>query len=136
MPPCYIECDISPDYQRQLKDLRKKYPHVDDDLCGAYAEIRQRPSAACRAVAVPGLLPPGSDAAIYKYKIASRDMKRGSSGGFRLVALYLPQRNLLIPVCMYTHVDYDSQPPNKDLKRWLNAVMDELPGLEEPPIRL
>jgi mRNA-degrading endonuclease RelE of RelBE toxin-antitoxin system len=69
-------------FPRILKELRKKYRRIDADV-DDFADILERGET-------PGDRLQGTDDYIvYKARIASRDMQRGKSGGFR--ALYYLQ---------------------------------------------
>ncbi len=62
-----------PTFDEALKRLKKKYPHVEDDLkSGA-----QNPGPP-RAI-------PGFAHKLWKLRIGSRDQQRGRRGGFRLI---------------------------------------------------
>lgn len=62
-------------FQRSLKILKKKYRHIKDDLRDVIQKLESNPSL--------GDPIPGWDSEIWKVRVASSDMKRGKSGGFR-----------------------------------------------------
>jgi mRNA-degrading endonuclease RelE of RelBE toxin-antitoxin system len=109
---------ISLTFKRQLKELHKKYRHAEADLADAYADIIKDREHACNAVATPGY-----DSTVWKYRCESTDMKRGQSGGFRIMMLWKEEENTLYPFCIYTHADYPTQPPYKDLRKWLKKTL-------------
>lgn len=79
---------------------------------------------ACYALPVPNFY-----GTVWKYRFESSDMGRGQSGGFRVMAHYSEQENTLYPFCIYTHVDYPSQPPKKDLRAWLKGMLSATAGV-------
>jgi mRNA-degrading endonuclease RelE of RelBE toxin-antitoxin system len=130
---CLVNDSLSADYQRHLRDLRKSFRRIDEDLAQGYEDIIKARRSACNALPVPGLAS-NRDAEgnpveprVWKYRIPSRDMQRGKSGGYRILAYY--RDNTLYPFCLYTHVQYDGQPPNKKLKEWLGNLVATLPGV-------
>lgn len=57
-------------FKRQLKRLKKKYPHVKVDLLTRLENLNVKDEISIGK-------------SIYKIRIQSRDMKKGKSGGFR-----------------------------------------------------
>jgi hypothetical protein len=45
------------------------------------------------------------------------------------------ETNTLYPFCLYTHSQYSKQPPDKEIERWLEALIKKLEetGSLEPP---
>ena len=64
-------------FQRSIKVLKKKYPHVKADLFSQIKVLEENPSA--------GDPIPGWDKEIWKVRVASSDVKKGKRGGFRLI---------------------------------------------------
>lgn len=65
-----------PSFERSIKHLKKRYRNVAADLVVAFASIDADPT-------VGAVIP--RDYAVRKLRVASRDMRRGKSGGFRLL---------------------------------------------------
>ncbi|AMN46884.1 hypothetical protein ACG33_07185 [Steroidobacter denitrificans] len=65
-----------PDFDSDLEQLRKKYPHVEDDIREAL-----KLALAGKAPTYPIPLFPG----LVKIRIASADQNRGKRGGFRVI---------------------------------------------------
>lgn len=63
-------------FERGLRKLKKRYPHLTTDLKTAFAAIEANPEI---GVVIP------DDFAIRKLRVGSTDMQRGKSGGFRLL---------------------------------------------------
>ena len=67
-------------FQKSVKALKKKYPHVKDDLLGQIKVLEEDPSA--------GDPIPGWNKEIWKVRVASSDVRKGKRGGFRLIYLW------------------------------------------------
>jgi mRNA-degrading endonuclease RelE of RelBE toxin-antitoxin system len=111
----------SPTFIKQLKALSKKYRHIETDLATAYETIIKDRSNACNAFQIPGYT------SVWKYRCDSSDMARGQSGGFRVLMLWNEKENTLYPFCIYTHADYPSQPPVKDVRKWIKEALEIKP---------
>jgi mRNA-degrading endonuclease RelE of RelBE toxin-antitoxin system len=68
---------LSETFQKSIKALKKKYPHVKDDLFGQVKALEGDPSA--------GDPIPGWNKKVCKVKVASSDVKKGKRGGYRLI---------------------------------------------------
>ena len=64
-------------FQKSIKALRKKYPHVKDDLISQIRALEKDPSA--------GDPIPDWNKEVWKVRIASSDVKKGKRGGYRLI---------------------------------------------------
>jgi mRNA-degrading endonuclease RelE of RelBE toxin-antitoxin system len=67
-----------PRFERAVKHLKKRYRNVTTDFETALEAIEVNPAI--------GLVIP-DDYMVRKLRVASRDMRRGKSGGFRLIYL-------------------------------------------------
>lgn len=61
--PIRIDDAASPDFQRALAKLKKKYRSIERDLQRAYEAIAAHPTTACSARQVPG-----TGASVWKYR--------------------------------------------------------------------
>jgi mRNA-degrading endonuclease RelE of RelBE toxin-antitoxin system len=64
-------------FQKSIKALKKKYPHVKDDLLGQVKALEEDPSV--------GDPIPGWNKEVWKVRVASSDVKKGKRGGYRLI---------------------------------------------------
>ena len=62
-------------FQKSIKALKKKYPHVKDDLLSQIKALEEDPSA--------GDPIPGWNKEVWKVRVASSDVKKGKRGGYR-----------------------------------------------------
>ena len=79
--------------------LKKRYPKVTSDLIKAFEDIEANPLV---GVVIP------EDYSIRKLRVASRDMQRGKSGGFRLLyKLRSHENEFTIAVLLYLYAKVD-----------------------------
>jgi mRNA-degrading endonuclease RelE of RelBE toxin-antitoxin system len=70
---------IAPEtFHEELRRLKKKYPHIEKDLSNFKDNFADEIRLSARPI-------PGGENKIWKARIASTDMQRGKSGGFRLI---------------------------------------------------
>lgn len=103
---------VSESFKKQIKRLRKKYPHVVDDLLQIIETFDPNNSIVI-----------GNG--IFKIRIASRDMKKGKSGGFRAYVYVYYKKNLLVPLCIYPKSETESISEN-ELKYHFDQTIEEL----------
>jgi mRNA-degrading endonuclease RelE of RelBE toxin-antitoxin system len=60
-----------------LKRLRKKYPHIQDDLQPLFNQLADGET--------PGDQVPGLQHAVYKVRVRNSDIQKGKSGGYRVL---------------------------------------------------
>lgn len=74
----YVACKFvfMPRFERAVKQLKKRFRSLHHDVEKALGEIELNPS-------VGTVIP--NDYLVRKLRVASRDMQRGKSGGFRLL---------------------------------------------------
>jgi mRNA-degrading endonuclease RelE of RelBE toxin-antitoxin system len=88
---------FSDDFLDNLKHLSKKYRQIEDDLDDFVQQIRNGET--------PGVRLQGTgDYIVSKERIASRDMKRGKSGGFRVI-YYLQTEDRTIAITIYAKTE-------------------------------
>ena len=63
-------------FERSLRRLKKRYPHITTDLKPVFVSIESNPTL---GTVIP------NDFSIRKLRVPSNDMQRGKSGGFRLL---------------------------------------------------
>jgi mRNA-degrading endonuclease RelE of RelBE toxin-antitoxin system len=79
-------------FRRSLKSLEKKYPHVKADTKTALRVLEHSPQL--------GDVIPGSGG-IRKLRIPNSDAARGKSGGYRLLYVIRPDRELIGLLLLY-----------------------------------
>jgi mRNA-degrading endonuclease RelE of RelBE toxin-antitoxin system len=71
------DVELTETFQRSVKTLKKKYRHVKDDLLTQIKVLEENPTA--------GDPIPGWNREVWKVRIASTDVKKGKSAGYRLI---------------------------------------------------
>lgn len=99
-------------FKRSLKSLTKRFPNVRQDTVAALKEILRSPTL--------GVVIPGSGG-IRKLRVRSTDLQRGKSGGFRLLYVVLPDRELICPLLIYAKSDQENI-----ARRELRALLADL----------
>lgn len=103
---------FSEHFKKQLKKIKKKYPHVKDD----FLKIIQ-------------LFDPDNEISIgrsiYKVRIPSTDMQKGKSGGFRSYLYLYHKKELLLPLCIYPKSETENISEN-ELKYHFDQTIQEM----------
>ncbi len=71
------DVQLTETFQKSIKALKKKYPHMKDDLLVQIKALEEDPSA--------GDPIPGWNKEVWKVRVASSDVKKGKRGGYRLI---------------------------------------------------
>ena len=95
-------------FKRQLKKLKKKYPHIKDDLNPLLISIEE---AELIGDPIPGLLNK-----VYKARCASSDMKRGKSGGYRVIYYLEDQEGKIYLLTIYSKAERENIPVDEILQ--------------------
>lgn len=103
---------FSKHFKRQLKTLKKKYPHVKDDLLGVIDSFNLRDEISIGR-------------SIYKIRIPSTDMQKGKSGGFRSYIYLYVKKDLLLPLCIYPKSETETITDN-ELKHHFDQTIREM----------
>lgn len=100
-------------FKRNIRELKKRYPHVDDDLRPLFRELQGGET--------PGDKIPGAGYAAFKVRVKSSDIHKGKSGGYRVI-YYLKTAECIYLVAMYVK----SQRENFDKKLLKQVIIDIL----------
>lgn len=100
-------------FKSQLKRLKKKYPNVVDDLLSAINDFNVFSSTAIGR-------------SIYKIRIASSDMNKGKSGGFRAYIYLYVKKDILVPLCIYPKSETESISSNELELHFKNTIAEFL----------
>ena len=80
-------------FLRAAKRLRRKYRHIDEDIAELSHLLLPNPHA--------GDAVPGFEDTVYKMRVPSRDMKRGKSGGYRVIYYLVTNPELIYLLTIY-----------------------------------
>ena len=103
---------LSEYFLKQLEPLLKKYRHLDDDVECLLNNFNQEMSVALGAN-------------LYKLRLKSSDIKKGSQKAFRLIIFLYQSKQGLIPVNVYFKGDKESI-DKEEIKLHLRKVLEEL----------
>jgi mRNA-degrading endonuclease RelE of RelBE toxin-antitoxin system len=86
-------------FDRCLRQLKKRFPKITNDLAEAFTLLENHPE-------VGSVIP--DDFGIRKLRIASTDMQRGKSGGFRLLyKLIVDKDEDIVVILLYLYAKSD-----------------------------
>lgn len=105
---------FSEHFKKQLKKLKKKYPHIKDDLLEIIEEFNPDNEISIGR-------------SIYKIRIPSTDMQKGKSGGFRSYIYLYVKKDLLLPLCIYPKSETETITEN-ELKYHFDQTTVEILG--------
>jgi hypothetical protein len=86
----------SPQFEKLVQHWKRTYPHIEDDLKKALDAIGQN-LMACGADRIQA----GPNVEVYKYRQNSKDIRRGASYGWRIVALIDKRTSTLYPILVW-----------------------------------
>ncbi len=89
--------EVKQSFAKSLSKLEKKYRHIRNDLKPALMELEKNPTV---GVAIPGF-----SGLVWKIRVSSSDMKRGKSGGFRLIYALKEKEELIVLLLLYAKSD-------------------------------
>lgn len=88
-----VKVRFAPSFRKAIKQLRKKYPHIRDDLDPLITQLTDGET--------PGDQIPSTGYTVYKVRIPNRDAQRGKSGGYRVI-YYIPMQDHIILLMIYS----------------------------------
>ena len=103
---------FSEHFKKQLKRLKKKYPHIKDDFLHSIDSFDPDNEISVGR-------------SIYKIRIPSSDMQKGKSGGFRSYLYVYVKNKLLLPLCIYPKSETESITENQ-LKHHFDQTIEEV----------
>ena len=75
-------------FQKTIKRLRKKYPHIKDDVQPVIEQLA--------AGETPGDQIQSTGYTVYKVRIPNRDARRGKSGSYRMIYYIQTETNIIL----------------------------------------
>ena len=87
------EIYLTQSFQRCIKRLKKKFPHIKADFSTLFQNLQEDPQM--------GDPIPGWNRKVWKIRISSTDMKRGKSGAFRFIYAWTSGERILCPLFVY-----------------------------------
>ena len=87
-------------FKTQIRRLKKKYPRVAEDIRPLLAQLE--------AGTLVGDAIPGLEGQVYKVRAASSDMRRGKSGGFRVIYYHAAEEKTIYLLIIYVKVEQEN----------------------------
>lgn len=94
-----MEIKVTDRFLRSLKRLRKKYFHISDDLLLLQNTLLANPQ---EGEAIPGFYN-----RVWKIRLASSDMTKGKSGGYRVIYYYMISSNDIYLLDIYVKTEQE-----------------------------
>ncbi len=101
--------------------MKKKYRHIEEDVEVLVERLEQGEILGDR-------LQGTGEHLVYKVRVASRDMQRGKSGGFR-VLYYLWTEKRIIMLTIYAKTEYE----NIEISKALAMIQEALEEMQDEP---
>lgn len=103
---------FSHSFKAQLKKLKKKYPHIKNDLLEKLKTLHLK-----NEIHIGN--------SIYKVRIKSSDQNKGKSGGFRSYIYLYRKNNLLVPLSIY-HKNQRENMSDNEIQYLLEKITEEI----------
>lgn len=86
----FVNIDLTPEYQKNLKELAKKYRNIRSDTQPVIAELQQGNVLGDRLAGF------GYNLYIYKVRVKNSNIQKGKSGGYRLIYFLESETSILL----------------------------------------
>lgn len=117
-----VKIRFAPSFRKAVKKLRKKYPHIRDDLDPLITQLTNGET--------PGDQIQSTGYTVYKVRIPNSDARRGKSGGYRVI-YYIPMQDDLILLMIYSKSD-QSDISAENVRDLIDDLPDEDEDVEPP----
>ena len=88
-----VNVEFTPEFKRNVRTLSKKYRHIQEDVAPLIVELQNG--------GLPGDQVKGTGYTIFKVRVPNRDVRKGKSGGYRLI-YYLQTKANIILITIYS----------------------------------
>ncbi len=103
---------FSEHFKKQLKRLKKKFPHIKEDLLKIIDSFKPAQNIHIGK-------------SIYKIRIPASDMQKGKSSGFRSYMFLYIKKDMLVPLCIYAKSETENITEN-ELEYHFNQAFEEI----------
>jgi hypothetical protein len=100
-------------FKKQLKTLKKRYPHIKEDLFNKLISFKTQDEVYI-----------GNS--VYKTRIKSKDIPKGKSKSLRAYIYLYKTRDSLAPICIYSKSN-KSTLSEKEIEHHVRETLKELP---------
>lgn len=91
-----VNVEFTPEFKRNIRALTRKYRHIRDDVDPLIIDLQNGQ--------LPGAQVTGTGYTIFKVRVQNRDVRKGKSGGYRLI-YYLQTRTDIILITIYSKTE-------------------------------
>ena len=109
-----MRVSITPYCLKIIKTLKKKYPHIVQDLDPLIDELQNGTT--------PGDQVTGTGSVVYKVRMRNTDIGKGKSGGYRVIYYLRTQEHVLILV-IYTKSDRENITA-QEIRALINDILE------------
>lgn len=93
-----ITVDTSPEFQRNIKTLKKRYRNISKDIGSVIEQIQ--------VGELPGDQITGTGFVIYKVRVKNQDIRKGKSAGYRII-YQVESKSSVVLLRIYSKSDTD-----------------------------
>lgn len=115
-----VQPDASSTFGKKVKKLAKRFRNIEKDLQKFYSAIEENHRQKCGAAPVPDFRQ-----SVWKYRCQSTDLKRGQSGGYRIICYVDSVRFLIYPITIYAKSD-QSNISASEIQKLVEALYAEI----------
>jgi mRNA-degrading endonuclease RelE of RelBE toxin-antitoxin system len=108
-----VNVQLPPQFYRVADRLKKKYPHILDDLLPLLEQLSAGETPGDRLQEITPYI-------VYKVRVKNSDARKGRRGGYRVV-YYLKTKDHVLLVTIYTKTDTDVLPIET-----IRSIIDEI----------
>jgi len=124
---CKIDRTTSPTLAKLLKKLRKKYPHIEDDLLEIIPKIEADYTSACGAARPPKRK---LELEWWKYDFGSSDLRRHPRESFRVVGIFLepeePDKVRTMFLCIAFFKGDQAEVSSEEVRKAVGRLMETI----------
>ena len=132
MARCVVDRNTSPTLAKLLRKLKKKYPHIEDDLNGVVPDIEADYTTACNAARPPKRQ---LEWEFWKYDFGSSDLRRHPRESFRVIGIFLDAaaedgklRTMFLSIAFFKGSQADVS--NDEIKKAVGALKEAISQME------
>ena len=115
-----VDAEASSNFRRNVKRLAKRFPNIEADLQDFFAAVRKNHRQKCGATVIPHC-----HQSVWKYRCKSSDLKRGQSGGYRVICYVNSNRSRIYPIAVYAKSD-QSNISTSEINRLVKALSEKI----------
>jgi hypothetical protein len=125
---CKVDPDASPEFATLKKHWKKQgYHSINSDLEAAFTEIAKDVQAcnckpAGRTSAILLEAAPDRNVSLHKYRHKDKASGEGASSGWRIYAVFDKGSNILYPIIVYPHKEWQDAHPD-EIKKCVDEIL-------------